>query len=199
MDIDLSLLRNNYSFEHNFSGDEWKGAVLFLVDRDYVYLIKRSESMPSHSGQIAFFGGHKKDNELTPEEVALREFEEETSLPRSSLDIYGVLKPVYTARLTPVIPVLAELKMSSSTFLNESVSNGEWDLLLAYNWKNLFDKEKWYFAWRNGLSRSPVLFHNISKNAYQSKNLNQQDQLLWGATAQMIWNFLKIYHQLVIK
>ena len=56
---------------------EWKGAVLFLCNEDHVFLIKRAEAMPTHGGQIAFVGGHKKPDETDAWVVAQREFEEE--------------------------------------------------------------------------------------------------------------------------
>lgn len=176
--------------------DQWKGAVLFLIDNKYVYLIKRSEDMPSHSGQIGFIGGHKKVYESSPTDVAVREFIEETSLDSTTIKTLGFLKPVYTARHWPIVPVLAELLIPSSDFLTKIKSNGEWDYLLAYSWENLIREDSWSFAWRNGLFKSPVLFHHINKSSYLSSGRSDTDMILWGATAQMIWNFLRSYQGL---
>jgi 8-oxo-dGTP pyrophosphatase MutT (NUDIX family) len=172
---------------------EWKGAVLFLINEDHVFLIKRSESMPTHGGQIAFVGGHKKFSEINPWEVAMREFEEETHLSRQHLELLGYLPAVMTARLQPIVPVVARLKIPTAQFLQDIKSNGEWEDILAYPWSELMMEENWNFAWRQGYSRSAVLFHPIKAGSYLPLENNGKAHLLWGATAQMIWHFLKIY------
>ncbi len=173
---------------------EWKGAVLFLVNEDHLFLIKRSDSMPTHGGQIAFVGGHKKPDEVDAWVVAQREFEEETHHSRDCIEFLGCLPIVYTARMQPIVPVMARLKTPTAQFLEEIKSNGEWDDVLAYPWKELVKEERWEFAWRNGhSSRSPVMFHPIPVSSYLPLDKNGKAHLLWGATAQMIWSFLRLY------
>jgi 8-oxo-dGTP pyrophosphatase MutT (NUDIX family) len=174
---------------------EWKGAVLFLLNEDHIFLIKRSEAMPTHGGQIAFVGGHKKFSEVNPWEVAMREFEEETQLSRLQIEFLGYLPPVMTARLQPIIPVLARLLIPTSQFLHEIKSNGEWDEVLAYPWSELTQENNWDYAWRIGHSKTAVLFHPIKAGSYLPLEQNQKPHLLWGATAQMIWQFLKVYYK----
>lgn len=65
--------------------------MLFLCNEEHVFFIKRSEKMPTHGGQIAFVGGHKKTGETNPWEVAQREYEEETSQHRSTIEFLGYL------------------------------------------------------------------------------------------------------------
>jgi len=178
--------------------DEWKGAVLFLCDQDHVYLIKRSETMPTHSGQIGFFGGHRQEKESDPWEVVQREFEEETSLSRSIINFLGYLPVVMTARGQPIVPVMAQLKISPLEFLHQAISNGEWVDLICYNWERLAAEENWEFGWRNGHARTPVMFHTISSNTYFSPKNLYSSHLLWGATASMIWGVLNLYHRSVI-
>lgn len=172
--------------------DEWKGAVLFLCNEEHVFLIKRSESMPTHSGQIAFVGGHKKETE-SPWEVAQREFEEETHHARMSLDLLGYLPLVMTARNQPIVPVVARLTTPTAQFLTEVKSNGEWDDILAYPWSELLLEERWEFAWRHGYGKSAVMFHPIREGTYLPIENNFKPHLLWGATAHMIWNLLHLY------
>ena len=50
--------------------DKWSGAVLFLVVEEKLVFIKRSETMPTHRGQIGFMGGHKLSDESNPFETA---------------------------------------------------------------------------------------------------------------------------------
>jgi 8-oxo-dGTP pyrophosphatase MutT (NUDIX family) len=60
--MDFHRIKNILS-QHTPSDSEWKGAVLFLFNEEFVFLIKRAEGMPTHGGQIAFVGGHKKSHE----------------------------------------------------------------------------------------------------------------------------------------
>ena len=158
-----------------------------------MFLIKRAEGMPTHGGQIAFVGGHKKSHECDPFEVAFREFEEETQFNRECLNYLGHLPVVMTARLQPIIPVLAKLNISSEKFLSEIKSNGEWDDVIAYPWKELMKEENWEYAWRHGHEQSAVMFHPIKSGSYLPMEQNVKSHLLWGATAQMIWSFLRLY------
>jgi 8-oxo-dGTP pyrophosphatase MutT (NUDIX family) len=189
--MDFHRIKNVLT-QHTPAPHEWKGAVLFLCNEDHVFLIKRSESMPTHSGQIAFVGGHKKDIE-TPWDVAQREFEEETHHARGCLELLGFLPLVMTARNQPIVPVVARLSIPTAQFLAEVKSNGEWDDILAYPWSELIQEERWEFAWRHGYTQSPVMFHAIREGTYLPLETNVKPHLLWGATAHMIWNLLHLY------
>jgi 8-oxo-dGTP pyrophosphatase MutT (NUDIX family) len=167
--------------------------VLFLFNEEHIFLIKRYEGMPTHAGQIAFVGGHKKIGEFHPSDVAYREFEEETSLSRESLEYLGYLPIVMTARLQPIVPVMARLVLSTEQFLAEIKSNGEWDEVVAYPWKELVREQSWEYAWRHGNATSAVMFHPIRQGSYLPLEQNVKSHLLWGATAQMIWSFLRLY------
>lgn len=167
--------------------------MLFLCNEDHVFLIKRAEAMPTHGGQIAFVGGHRKPSETHPWEVAQREFEEETHHSREIIEYLGWLPAVMTARSQPIVPVVAKLLMPTAQFLEEVKSNGEWDDIMAYPWDELLKEENWEYAWRHGHSSSAVMFHPIRSGSYLPLENNRKTHLLWGATAHMIWNFLKLY------
>jgi 8-oxo-dGTP pyrophosphatase MutT (NUDIX family) len=191
--MDFHRIKNVLQCEHTLPGHEWKGAVLFLCNKEYVFLIKRAEHMPTHGGQIAFVGGHKKIHEVNPWIVAQREYEEETSLPAQKLNFLGFLPVVMTARLQPIIPVVAELTMLTEDFVAQAKSNGEWVDIIAYPWGELVEEGRWDFGWRKGYTNLPVMFHTIRSGAYLSPSGNERPQLLWGATASMIWDFLRLY------
>ena len=183
----------NVLFQHTLNDSEWKGAVLFLCNEDHVFLIKRAEAMPTHGGQIAFVGGHRKVTESDPWIVAQREFEEETHHSKDIIEYLGCLPVVMTARLQPIVPVMAKLTMPTAQFLNEVKSNGEWDDILAYSWEELLKEENWEYAWRHGYGSSAVMFHPIRSGTYLPLENNHKPHLLWGATAGMIWSFLRLY------
>jgi len=168
--------------------------VVFLFNEDYVFFIKRSEKMPTHGGQMAFVGGHKQSGETDPWIVAQREFEEETSLGREHLEFLGYLPIVMTARLQPIVPVLSKLLITTDEFLQSVKSNGEWDDVVVYPWHDLIKEELWEFAWRNGFTKTPVLYHPIRSGTFLTLTKNFKAHLLWGATAGMVWDFLRLYY-----
>jgi len=192
--MDFHRIKQIVQTEHTLQDYEWKGSVVFLCNEEYVFFIKRSEAMPTHGGQMAFLGGHKQGHESDPWIVAQREFEEETSLPRDQIQFLGYLPIVMTARLQPIVPVLSKLLIPTEDFLNRVKSNGEWDDVIVYPWKELAKEENWEFAWRNGFARVPVLYHPIQKGTFLNLSQNFHTHLLWGATASMVWDFLRLYY-----
>src|SRR5665647_1876927 len=143
--MDFHRIKKILEPQHTLLPHEWKGAVLFLCNEEYVFLIKRSEKMPTHGGQVAFVGGHKQANEDDPWTVAQREYEEETNHSRKSISFLGYLPPVMTARMQPIIPVMVKLEIPTDQFLKEVKSNGEWDDILAYPWSELTLENHWEF------------------------------------------------------
>lgn len=188
------------SHEMNFPSFEsswpWAGAAVLLTTETHLILIKRSLQMPSHAGQIAFFAGHKRTDELHPFDVARREFTEESGLHAKNIDCRGVLSPVFTARAQPIIPVVATLSMSLDCFLASAISNGEWDDLLAVPWTELTHLDNWGWGEFCGKTSQKILFAPIRARHYiHHKNQNDRTHILWGATARMIWNYLALYYQ----
>ncbi|HIW95936.1 MAG TPA: CoA pyrophosphatase [Candidatus Corynebacterium gallistercoris] len=71
-------------------------------------LTHRAPTMRKHSGQVAFPGGGREDQDAGPIETALREANEETGLDPASVDVCAVMQPIYIDRSNfAVIPVLA--------------------------------------------------------------------------------------------
>lgn len=169
----------------------WSGAVNFIFVEDSVLLIKRSETMQSHKGQIAFVGGHKLKTEINPVDTALREFEEETGIKSDMLTTYGLSHPVKTLRSRFIIPVVSHIDMNKDELLKKIVSNGEWVEALTYPVCEILDENKWV---RGKSSSYSIYFHPILQNTYLSKSEEvDTTYLLWGATARMIWKFFKNY------
>lgn len=70
-------------------------------------LTHRNPSLRSHSGQIAFPGGHREPEDSSPVATALREAAEETGLAGDGVDPLAVLEPLYIDRTNhAVVPVL---------------------------------------------------------------------------------------------
>ncbi len=76
-------------------------AVLCLVAQGpagpEVLFVERAASMRTHAGQIAFPGGAADPADTDPVDTALREAEEEVGLPRSGVEVLGLLPPAHVA------------------------------------------------------------------------------------------------------
>ena len=70
--------------------------------------ILRPATMKAHAGQVSLPGGMVEDNE-TPEETALREFDEELGAGTGQLQVLGSLAPVFVFisnfEVTPIVAV----------------------------------------------------------------------------------------------
>ena len=174
----------------------WAGASVLLKTSQHLILIKRSLTMPTHAGQMAFIGGYRKPHETHPFEVILREFGEETGLGAEVLGPQGLLRPVRTARSQPIVPVVAELLMPVQEFLTSAASNGEWDELIAVPWDQLNQPHRWSWGVFNGHTPHPVLMTPIAAGRYlQHRGDSSRTHILWGATARMVWDYLALYYR----
>jgi nudix motif 8 len=77
-----------------------------------VLFTRRSESVPTHKGQVAFPGGmaHPGDESLV--ETAIRELEEEVGHPRQAVRVLGIYhdsRAITGVPVTPVVGYLGEL------------------------------------------------------------------------------------------
>lgn len=88
-------------------GGETSAGVV-LPDDATLLLTHRAPSMRNHSGQMAFPGGSREDQDPDPIATALREAEEETGLDPATVEPCAVLQPIYIDRTNfAVIPVVA--------------------------------------------------------------------------------------------
>ncbi|SEN10879.1 8-oxo-dGTP pyrophosphatase MutT, NUDIX family [Loktanella fryxellensis] len=87
-------------------------AVLVAVRPDVqtVILTKRSPTLRHHPGQIAFPGGKQDATDLTLTDAALREAEEEVGLPRTAVDVLGLMPAHETVTGFTVVPVLSLIR-----------------------------------------------------------------------------------------
>jgi 8-oxo-dGTP pyrophosphatase MutT (NUDIX family) len=91
-------------------GDLTSAAVLVpLIDHATgmsVLLTQRTVTMADHSGQISFPGGRVDDGDLSPEDTALRETEEEVGIHRAQIEVIGRLTAHDTRTGYYVMPVI---------------------------------------------------------------------------------------------
>ncbi len=75
----------------------------------HVLLTRRTESVATHKGQVAFPGGKVDATDSDRIDTALREAEEEIGLARADVRVLGVLPDLITVtqwRITPVVGVI---------------------------------------------------------------------------------------------
>jgi 8-oxo-dGTP pyrophosphatase MutT (NUDIX family) len=174
----------------------WSGASVLLRTDTHLILIKRSLTMPTHAGQMAFFGGHRKLTEIHPFEVAQREYTEESGLSADTIRCLGLLKPVNTARLQPIVPVVADLLIPLDEFMSTAVSNGEWSDLMAVPWSEINHPDRWSWGLFNGHKPHNVFMTPITAGRYlDQRNNNSVTHILWGAIARMVWDYLALYYR----
>jgi 8-oxo-dGTP pyrophosphatase MutT (NUDIX family) len=177
---------------------QWHGAVNIIFVDGKVLFIKRSETMPSHSGQIAFIGGTRNRDENDPIAVAMREFEEESAINSNELNILGLMPPVYTAYMKRIISVVSECRLSFTELSKQIESNGEWDLAFATDASSLMDPTHWSYAQRFGENgTSTVLYREIRGEEYDLVKTYQEldascSMNFWGASARMLWNLFRV-------
>ncbi len=110
-------------------------------DPPRILLTRRTETLPTHKGQVAFPGGRTEPSDTDVVDTALREAMEEIALPRSHVDVIGCLDDYPTVTgdtmVTPVISVvrdLPELKAEA----------GEVARIFEIPVAALMEEERWY-------------------------------------------------------
>jgi len=83
-----------------------------------VLLTKRSETLRSHTGQVAFPGGRIDTADPTPEYAALRETQEEIGLSETFIDVVGRMPDYVSSSGYRIAPVLSVVKPGFHLTLN---------------------------------------------------------------------------------
>lgn len=171
-----------------FPEDARQSAVLFgLYEQDgqlKVIMIERAKREASpHSGQIALPGGKVEPTDLSLFDTALRESEEEISLPPESVVLLGALSPIY-------IPVSHFVVHPFVGFIHElpalKPSDDEVENILHLSMDDLIANQ---ITVTVPVKAAPGGI--IETSAY---NINEH-QYVWGATAMMFAELEVIYEE----
>jgi 8-oxo-dGTP pyrophosphatase MutT (NUDIX family) len=142
----------------------------------HLLFTRRTERVDSHKGQVSFPGGACDEGEATPEETALREANEEIGIHPNTVHVLGRLLNMITItsfRVTPVVGVI-----EWPTVLRVGQNEVERVFTIPLNWLAKVSN-RWEFT-MNGRNRSLIAYHPYD------------GELLWGATARMTVDFLRI-------
>jgi 8-oxo-dGTP pyrophosphatase MutT (NUDIX family) len=145
-------------------------------DEWHLLFTRRTDKVESHKGQVSFPGGGCDEGETTPEETALREANEEIGIDPKSVRVLGRVTNMITIssfRVTPVVGVIPW-----PTVLHLGKDEVERVFTIPLNW--LANRaNRWEFT-MPGRNRSLIVYHPYD------------GELLWGATARMTVDFLKV-------
>ena len=150
--------------------------LVFFQEEWHVLYTRRTDRVESHKGQVSFPGGACDEGETTPDETALREADEEIGIRPSDVKVIGKLSRMVTIskfRVTPVVGVVP-FPYAFKTSGAEVARVFTMPLLWLANRNNY-----WEFS-VPGSERSVIVYHPYD------------GELLWGATARMTVNFLKL-------
>ena len=137
---------------------------------------RRTDRVESHKGQVSFPGGACDDGETIPEQTALREAEEEIGIDPSHVRVLGRLSNLITISYYRVTPVVGVVKWPTVFRVGEHEVARVFTIPLGW----LSDSSnRWQFE-RPGTTRTLIAYHPYD------------GELLWGATARMTVDFLKV-------
>ncbi|MEX0779674.1 MAG: CoA pyrophosphatase [Balneolales bacterium] len=167
--------------------DAAQSAVLLLFsfdsDRNLEILYTlRSQKLISHKGQISFPGGRTEKDE-TPVETALRETHEEVGIDPDSVEVLGLLSPLYVPPSNSVInPVVGYMDTLPELRLQESEVSEAFTITLD----ELLSKAK----------RQNEIWVLRGQN-YSVPYWNVHSTPLWGATAMITSEVVELYREYI--
>lgn len=145
-----------------------------IVDRRpdaTVLLTRRTDTLATHAGQIAFPGGKIDADDADPIACALREAEEEVGLRRDAVVLLGCLPPFLTGTGFRIFPVLARIDPDYDLRLNSDEVAEAFEVPLAF----LMDAANH--------RRASRVFNGVERQFYE---MPFGGHYIWGATAGII-------------
>jgi len=184
---DVELSNDKMANSSNQKGKPLRQAAVLIplvkaADEWQILFIRRASNQDDrHSGQVAFPGGAKDENDKSATATALRETEEEIGVSADRIKIINELSPYFTISHFQVTPVVGIMQWPSN--LNLQSSEVARAFLIPLKW--LRDENNYTMRARNELDKKSARRHPII--VYNEFD----DETLWGATARMTMNFIK--------
>ena len=144
---------------------------------DLLLFTRRTETLPSHSGQISFPGGGIDPEDSGPVAAALREASEEVGIVADQVQVLGTLPAVYTVVSNYLItPVIARTSRRPE-FVPNAAEVAE---LIEVPLSALRDPQI-HTTETRATPRGPVVVHYYQYGRHT----------IWGATARILTTFLE--------
>ena len=142
-----------------------------------VLLTQRSAALKHHAGQISFPGGHMESSDTNVGITALRETQEEVGIGVDLVSVIGYLEPMPTITGYAVTPVIGLIDASAEPVPDhrevESAFEVPLSFLLQPDNRQVVQRELY------GKTLPMIEFHYAGHR-------------IWGATAMMILEFIKV-------
>jgi 8-oxo-dGTP pyrophosphatase MutT (NUDIX family) len=151
-----------------------------------VLLTRRTESVEDHQGQVAFPGGRAEPVDTSPESTALREAHEEIGLDPSLVRILGKMNQLRTITNYRVTPVVGVIPWPFTIYLEETEVSRVFTIPLDW----LSDPVHHEIRYRTIPEPFSQILHRETYPVIYFEPY--QDELLWGVSAEIIMNFIKI-------
>jgi 8-oxo-dGTP pyrophosphatase MutT (NUDIX family) len=140
----------------------------------HLVLTRRRSDLRRHAGEISFPGGRMDGEDMTLEETALREAEEEIGLARQRVSVIGELPPTSTFATNYVIhPFVATIPERMAWRLSAKEVEAVLELPLS--------------RVRAGRTQTQLQRRGIT---FTTDAFVVDDEIIWGATARIIENLL---------
>lgn len=168
-----------------------KNAAVLMVlfentpDNFHLIFIRRitTQSGDKHSGQIAFPGGKQDDTDRDLMYTALREAEEEIGIDLTQIDVLGPLTPIYISVSNFLVQPYLAYSWQVPTMVREEKEIDEICPLPLTAFANPETRQETQIQIANGIILNHVPCFNIN------------GQIIWGATAMIMNEFLEILNQ----
>ena len=175
---------NEYSYPAELFGDHPRSAAVLIpfLRKENAWQIlftRRTDTLPEHSGQVAFPGGRADPGDTTPEATALREAYEEIDLKPEDVEILGKLKSLPTVSNYCVTPVIGKIPWPYTFKIETNEVSRVFSIPLAW----LANPENREFR----LRKVPHIKSPLRVIYFKS----HEGELLWGVSAQITLNLLR--------
>jgi len=138
-----------------------------------VLFTQRTTHLAEHAGQISFPGGRVEEGDASMQDTALREAEEEIGLPRSQVDILGMLPDYYIATGFRVTPVVGLIEAPFPVTLDN------------FEVAEIFEVPLQFFLNPANHEQHNTNSHGRLRRYYA---MPYQGRFIWGATAGILYN-----------
>ncbi|MBW2143734.1 MAG: CoA pyrophosphatase [Deltaproteobacteria bacterium] len=144
-----------------------------------VLFTKRTHTVEHHKGQISFPGGAADDEDKSKEDTALRESYEEIGLLREDVEVLGRIDDIFT--------------IASSFIVHPFVGfiSGPYDFEIQEIEVKRLIKVPWDILIKNNLENKTYTVESAG-TSYQTPAFEFNGDVIWGATAWMMTNFIEI-------
>lgn len=191
-----TLLQNRVPTE---IGSYKRSSVMILLyeENDGIYLIleKRALNLRHQPGDICLPGGKIEEGE-SPIEAAVRETVEELGIDKEDLEVYSAMDYLITPFSVIMYPFIAKIKELKDTYSKDEV-----DSLIKIPLKFLMENEPIYHEGELIVDRGEDFPYDLirggegytfSKCMYPTYFYVWEDEVVWGHTARIIYEFIKI-------